>query len=141
MEPAVEKLEALFQKSEAELDYMEKRLKLNLVTQAAENGSDGPVTQNPALVLEKLKVMKARHAELSAQLTQITAAQEESMGAIRRNLQSITELIHSAHNTAAVTVNPLTESQKLAAEELASAVAVPWLPQCDKDGGAEHEGH
>ncbi|KAF7651230.1 hypothetical protein LDENG_00113820 [Lucifuga dentata] len=121
MEAAVEKLEVLFQKSEAELDYMEKRLKLDLVTQS---GSEGFLTQeNPALMLAKLKAMKSRHAALKAQLTHITAAQDQSMEAIRRNLRSMTELIHNVHNTAAVEIIPLTESQQQAAELLASAVS------------------
>ncbi|XP_035770704.1 spindle and kinetochore-associated protein 2 [Neolamprologus brichardi] len=43
METTVEKLEAMFLKAEADLDYIEKRLKLDFINSSAENGCPAEV--------------------------------------------------------------------------------------------------
>uniref|UniRef100_UPI003AAF9899 SKA complex subunit 2 n=1 Tax=Centroberyx gerrardi TaxID=166262 RepID=UPI003AAF9899 len=120
METTVEKLEAMFQKSEADLDYIEKRLKLDFVNQTTENGS--PAEENPVVLLENLVAIKAKHTALCSQVKEIAAAQEESMDSIRRNLNSVMQLMQQFQETADVQVLPLTESEQEAAELLGSAV-------------------
>ncbi|XP_033504473.1 SKA complex subunit 2 isoform X5 [Epinephelus lanceolatus] len=120
METTVEKLEAMFLKSEADLDYIEKRLKLDFINSAAENGC--PAEENPAVMLENLRAIKAKHTELCSQVKEIAAAQKESMDSIRNNLSSAMELVQHFQQTTDVEVQPLTESEQESAELLGSAV-------------------
>ncbi|XP_033504446.1 SKA complex subunit 2 isoform X3 [Epinephelus lanceolatus] len=161
METTVEKLEAMFLKSEADLDYIEKRLKLDFINSAAENGC--PAEENPAVMLENLRAIKAKHTELCSQVKEIAAAQKESMDSIRNNLSSAMELVQHFQQTTDVEVQPLTESEQESAELLGSAVTdtttqVPpaeaasgqqqplsceyeeWLPQYAEDKAVEDEG-
>ncbi|XP_071317592.1 SKA complex subunit 2 [Trachinotus anak] len=121
METTVDKLEAMFLKSEADLEYIEKRLRLDFINSTAENGS--PAEENPALLLENLAAIKAKHAALCSQVKEIAAAQKESMDSIRNNLGSVMELIQHFQQTTDVEVQPLTQSEQQAAELLVSAVS------------------
>ncbi|XP_074466931.1 SKA complex subunit 2 [Sebastes fasciatus] len=120
METTVEKLEAMFLKSEADLEYIEKRLKLDFYKKAAENGS--PSEENPAVMLENLRAIKAKHAALCSQVKDIAAAQKESMDSIRTNLSTAMDLVQHFQQTTAVEVEPLTESEQESAELMGSAV-------------------
>ncbi|KAM4603694.1 SKA complex subunit 2-like [Polymixia lowei] len=120
METTVEKLEAMFQKSEADLEYIEKRLKLDFVANTTEQGA--PAEDNLVGLLENLVAIKARHAALSTQVKQIAAAQKESMDSIRIHVNSTLQLIQHFQQTADVEVLPLTETEQEAAELLGSAV-------------------
>ncbi|KAM9788991.1 SKA complex subunit 2 [Neosynchiropus ocellatus] len=98
METTVEKLEMMFSKSEADLDYIEKRLRLNFTNNAANN--EGSSEENPAVMLENLLSIKAKHAELCSQVKEIAAAQKESMDSIRQNMGTIVDLLqHCQHNS------------------------------------------
>ncbi|KAM9348687.1 SKA complex subunit 2 [Symphorus nematophorus] len=119
METTVEKLEAMFVKSEADLEYIEKRLKLDFINNTAENGC--PAEENPAVMLENLRAIKAKHTALCSQVKEIAAAQKESMDSIRNNLSSVMELIQHFQQTTDVEVQPMTESEQQAAELLGSA--------------------
>uniref|UniRef100_A0A3Q1GA37 Protein FAM33A n=1 Tax=Acanthochromis polyacanthus TaxID=80966 RepID=A0A3Q1GA37_9TELE len=119
METTVEKLEAMFLKSEADLDYIEKWLKLDFMN-AGENGC--PVEENPVMMLENLKVIKAKHSALCTQVKDIAAAQKESMDSIRNNLNSAMELIQHFQQTTDVKVEALTMSETNSAALLDSAV-------------------
>ncbi|XP_023260595.1 spindle and kinetochore-associated protein 2 [Seriola lalandi dorsalis] len=119
METTVDKLEAMFLKSEADLEYIEKRLRLDFINSTAESGS--PAEENPAVMLENLTAIKAKHAELCSQVKEITAAQKESMDSIRNNLGSVMKLIQHLQQTTDVEVQPLTESEQQSADLLASA--------------------
>ncbi|XP_032388996.1 SKA complex subunit 2 isoform X2 [Etheostoma spectabile] len=121
METTVEKLEAMFLKSEADLEYIEKRLKLDFINNAAENGC--PAEENPALMLENLRAIKAKHTALCSQVKEIAAAQKESMDSIRNELSSAMELVQHFQQTADVEVPPLTTSEQEAAELLGTAVS------------------
>ncbi|TKS83033.1 Spindle and kinetochore-associated protein 2 [Collichthys lucidus] len=108
-----------FLKSEADLEYIEKRLKLDFINSAAENGC--PAEENPAVMLETLRSIKAKHTALCAQVTEIAAAQKESMDSIRNNLGSVMGLIQHFQETTDVEVQPPTESVQESAELLGSA--------------------
>ncbi|XP_054482105.1 spindle and kinetochore-associated protein 2 [Anoplopoma fimbria] len=121
METTVEKLEAMFQKSEADLEYIERRLKLDFIKDTTENGC--PAEENPAVMLENLRAIKAKHASLCSQVKEIAAAQKESMDSIRNNLGSAMEMVQQFQQTTDVEVQPLTESERESAELLGSAVS------------------
>ncbi|XP_047462225.1 spindle and kinetochore-associated protein 2 [Mugil cephalus] len=120
METTVEKLEAMFLNSEADLGYIEKRLKLDFINVTAENGC--PAEENPALMLENLMAIKAKHAALCSQVKEIVAAQQESMDSIRKSLSDAMELVEHFKQTADVEVEPLTEPEQESAELLGLAV-------------------
>lgn len=133
-----------FLKSEADLDYIEKRLKLDFINIAAENGR--PAEENPAVMLENLRTIKAKHAELCSQVKEIAASQKESMDSIRNNLGSVMEMIQHFQQSADVQVQPATESVQESAELLgiaeevtaevapAAAASGPQLPHsCEYD--------
>nr|XP_057943389.1 spindle and kinetochore-associated protein 2 isoform X1 [Doryrhamphus excisus] len=125
METAVENLELMFSKSEAGLDHIEKRLKLDLTNHTAENGRFPEkntlsatlcLQENPAMMLERLRAIKDKHTALCSQMTEIAAAQKESMFSTRENINRAAALIQHFAQTG-MEVHSLAESvQKL--EEL-----------------------
>ncbi|KAK1882434.1 Spindle and kinetochore-associated protein 2 [Dissostichus eleginoides] len=121
METTVDKLEAMFLKSEADLEYIEKRLKLDFINNTSENGCK----ENPAVMLENLRAIKAKHAALSSQVKEIAAAQKESMDSIRNNLSTAMELVQHFQQTTDEQVDPATESEQESAELLGAAVSEP----------------
>ncbi|XP_010784378.1 SKA complex subunit 2 [Notothenia coriiceps] len=123
METTVDKLEAMFLKSEADLEYIEKRLKLDFINNASENGC--PAKENPAVMLENLRAIKAKHTALSSQVKEIAAAQKESMDSIRNNLSTAMELVEHFQHTTDEQVDPATESEQESAELLGAAVSEP----------------
>ncbi|XP_024117020.1 spindle and kinetochore-associated protein 2 [Oryzias melastigma] len=123
METTVEKLEAMFQKSEADLDYIERRLKLDFINSTAENGSSAE--ENPAVMLENLKAVKAKYSLLCSEVKEITNAQKESMDSIRTSLSGIMEVIKQCQQTSDLEVSSLTELEQEAAALLGAAVSSP----------------
>ncbi|KAF3841423.1 hypothetical protein F7725_007285 [Dissostichus mawsoni] len=121
METTVDKLEAMFLKSEADLEYIEKRLKLDFINNTSENGCE----ENPAVMLENLRAIKAKHAALSSQVKEIAAAQKESMNSIRNNLSTAMELVQHFQQTTDEQVDPATDSEQESAELLGAAVSEP----------------
>uniref|UniRef100_A0A3Q3JYR0 Protein FAM33A n=1 Tax=Monopterus albus TaxID=43700 RepID=A0A3Q3JYR0_MONAL len=96
------------QRSEADLEYIEKRLKLDFINNTAENG--GPPEENPAVMLENLRVIKAKHTALCSQVKDITTAQKDCMDSIKNNLGSVMELIQHFQQTIDVEVQIYTEN-------------------------------
>uniref|UniRef100_A0A7N8WR81 Protein FAM33A n=1 Tax=Mastacembelus armatus TaxID=205130 RepID=A0A7N8WR81_9TELE len=82
-------------KSEADLEYIEKRLKLDFINNTTENGC----SENPLMMLENLRAIKAKHTELCSQMKEITAAQKQSMDSIRNSLNSVMELMQHFQQT------------------------------------------
>ncbi|XP_030648626.1 SKA complex subunit 2 [Chanos chanos] len=120
METAVDKLEAMFQKAEADLEYVEKRLKFDFLTSARENGAS---EENPVKLLENLTAIKARHAALCAEVVEIEAEQKKSMDSIREHLSTSLMLVEELQRRADVEIPPLTEKEQEAKEVLCSSVA------------------
>ncbi|KAM6983956.1 SKA complex subunit 2 [Tautogolabrus adspersus] len=141
METTVERLEAMFVKSEADLEYIEKRLKLDFINRPAETGSTAE--ENPAVMLENLRTIRSKHSELCTQLKEISAAQSESMNNIRSSLNSVSQLIQNLQQNQDLKVEPLTEEEKKAAELIGSFLtetksqvsssASEQQPQCESD--------
>ncbi|CAL8275908.1 unnamed protein product [Arctogadus glacialis] len=118
METTVEKLEAMFQKSEADLDYIEKRLKLDFIN-AHHTGDGAPAEENLVGMLDSLGQIKAKHAALSTQVQEIATAQKESMDSIRGQLDGTLQLIQHFQQTDNSKISPLTEEAQEAAELIA----------------------
>ncbi|CAJ1064457.1 spindle and kinetochore-associated protein 2-like isoform X1 [Xyrichtys novacula] len=118
MESTVERLEAMFLKSEADLEYIEKRLKLDFINRPAEGTSTAE--ENPAVMLENLKTIRSKHSELCTQLKEISAAHGESMNNLRSGLSSVNSIIQNLQQNQDLQVEPLTQEQKEAAELLES---------------------
>lgn len=55
--------------------------------------------ENPAVILESLRAIKAKHSTLCSQAKEIAAAQKESMEAIRTNLSNVMKLIQHFQQT------------------------------------------
>ncbi|XP_076875609.1 SKA complex subunit 2 [Brachyhypopomus gauderio] len=139
METAVDKLEAMFQKAEADIDYVEKRLKFDFMTSARENGT---VEGNPVQLLENLQAVKVRHAALCAQVEEIAAEQKRSMESIRAHLNTTVKLVDELQNRADVQVPPLTEEEQEARAALCSSVAAVFetLPEPEKEKELNSQG-
>ncbi|KTF89612.1 hypothetical protein cypCar_00020368 [Cyprinus carpio] len=104
----------MFQKAEADIEYVEKRLKFDFVANAREAGT---VEGNPVQLLENLSAIKARHAALCAQVEEIAAEQKRSMDSIRAHLDTTVQLVQQLQNTADVQAVPTEEPQTQAQSE------------------------
>ncbi|NP_001186604.1 SKA complex subunit 2 [Danio rerio] len=135
----VDKLEAMFQKAEADIEYVEKRLKFDFMASAREAGT---FEGNPVELLENLSAIKARHAALCAQVEEIAAEQKRSMDSIRAHLDTTVQLVQQLQNTADVQVPPLTEEEQEARDALCSSVAalnVEAMPTSEPQSQAQSE--
>uniref|UniRef100_A0A4W4EXQ2 Protein FAM33A n=1 Tax=Electrophorus electricus TaxID=8005 RepID=A0A4W4EXQ2_ELEEL len=109
-----------FQKAEADIDYVEKRLKFDFMTSAREKGT---VEGNPIQLLENLQAVKERHAALCAQVEEIAAEQKRSMESIRAHLDTTVKLVEELQNKADIQAPPLTEAELEARDAICSSVA------------------
>ncbi|XP_029546879.1 SKA complex subunit 2 [Salmo trutta] len=147
METAVDKLEAMFQKAEADMEYMEKRLRLDFLTNVPENSA---AEENPVKLLENLSAIKTRHAALCTQVQEIAAEQKQSMDSIRVHLDTTVQLVQQLQQTADVELPTLTETEQESAEFLGlsvnqNTIEVPMsmelpaqeLPQSSREGEFE----
>ncbi|KAL4660553.1 spindle and kinetochore-associated protein 2 [Arapaima gigas] len=120
METVVNKLEATFQKVEADLEYIEKQLKFECISNIPENGSEA---ENPVKLLEQLNTLKTRHKAIHSQLGEIAALQKASVDEIRTHLNATVKLLQELQQTADFLVPPLTEKEQEAAESLCLPVS------------------
>ncbi|KAG1970409.1 spindle and kinetochore-associated protein 2 [Pimephales promelas] len=135
----VDKLEAMFQKAEADIEYVEKRLKFDFMANVREAGS---FEGNPVQLLENLSAIKARHSALCTQVEEIAAEQKRSMDSIRAHLDTTVQLVQQLQNTADVQVPPLTEEEQEARDALCSSIAalnVEAMPISEPQSQAQSE--
>ncbi|KAK5613663.1 hypothetical protein CRENBAI_018055 [Crenichthys baileyi] len=110
MEPTVEKLETRFLKSEADLEYIERRLKLDFINSAAVSGCSAE--ENVTVMLENLKSLKAKHSVLRSQVSKIIDAQKESMEFIRNRVSRTMELVKHCQQASDLETESLAESEQ-----------------------------
>ncbi|XP_077447770.1 SKA complex subunit 2 isoform X2 [Stigmatopora argus] len=115
METTVEKLECMFSKSEADLDVIEKRLKLEAINHTEENGFS---CESAVVMLERLGAIKEKHKVLRTQMTEVAAAQKMSILSIQDNLNSLTELVQHFQQTTSVKVHSVAEAVQQIEEEV-----------------------
>ncbi|XP_041053505.1 spindle and kinetochore-associated protein 2 isoform X2 [Carcharodon carcharias] len=90
MEAAVNKLEAMFQKAESDLDYIEHKLEFEIVKNLPQST---PTQENPVKLLEQLRVIKSHYHELSVEADQIASEQKEAVDFIRSHLATTLRLV------------------------------------------------
>ncbi|KAK1157436.1 spindle and kinetochore-associated protein 2-like [Acipenser oxyrinchus oxyrinchus] len=119
METAVNKLEAMFQQAESDLQYMEHKLEFEFMSSLPENSA---AEENPVKLLENLSAIKARHKALVTQVEQIALEQKQSMEAIREQLSSTVHIVQQLQQSTDIEVPPLTEEEQAAMQEHCSAL-------------------
>ncbi|KAM8977117.1 spindle and kinetochore-associated protein 2 [Pelodytes ibericus] len=108
METAVNKLEALFQKAESDLDYIEQKLEFEIRKSLPEDSS---VQENPTKLLEQLSSVKTRFKTLSSQLEKIAADQQKSVDNIQTTISSTMKMVQHLQQQTDVQVSPLSEAE------------------------------
>ncbi|KAM6907134.1 SKA complex subunit 2 [Xenentodon cancila] len=120
METTVEKLEAMFLKSEADLDYIERRLKLDFINSSAENGC--PAEENVVVMMENLKSIKVKHSLLFSEAVAVTASQTEVMQSIRSNFRRLVDMIAVCQQSSDGQAGPVSELEQESAALLGLSI-------------------
>ncbi|XP_069471253.1 spindle and kinetochore-associated protein 2 isoform X2 [Ambystoma mexicanum] len=94
MESAVNKLEAMFQKAESDLNYIEQKLDFE-IRKSRPDGS--PLQEDPVRLLEQLSAAKLRYKSLSTQLEKIAAEQKASIESIQNTLADTMTMVEQLH--------------------------------------------
>ncbi|XP_053310851.1 spindle and kinetochore-associated protein 2 [Spea bombifrons] len=108
METAVNKLEALFQKAESDLDYIEQKLEFEIRKSFPE---DALVQENPAKLLEQLGTIKAQFKSLSSQLDKIATEQQKSVESIQDTIANTMQIVQHLQQQTDLQVSPLSEEE------------------------------
>ena len=86
MESTVDKLEAKFQKAEAEIDFISRKLDSEFTGSQA---GDEKVKANPAQILQKLAEVKQQYAAIVQEAEAIKQAQQEAMNFFKGELTTL----------------------------------------------------
>uniref|UniRef100_A0A8C2U3V0 Protein FAM33A n=1 Tax=Coturnix japonica TaxID=93934 RepID=A0A8C2U3V0_COTJA len=97
MEPAVTRLETMFQKAESDLDYIQHRLEFEIMKSLPDNPA---AEENPLALLEEISVVKSRYKALCTQLEKVSLEQRESMNGIRAALEGTMKIIQTLQQRA-----------------------------------------
>ncbi|XP_041053506.1 spindle and kinetochore-associated protein 2 isoform X3 [Carcharodon carcharias] len=115
MEAAVNKLEAMFQKAESDLDYIEHKLEFEIVKNLPQST---PTQENPVKLLEQLRVIKSHYHELSVEADQIASEQKEAVDFIRSHLATTLRLVQKLREQSDLKSCPLTENEQWAMQKV-----------------------
>ncbi|KAE8624931.1 hypothetical protein XENTR_v10006096 [Xenopus tropicalis] len=115
METAVNKLEALFQKAESDLDYIEQKLEFEIRKSLPEDAS---VQENPVKLLEQLATVKSRFKSLSAQLETIAADQQKSVDSIQATIGNTLKIVQHLQQQTDFQVSPFSQEELCALQQL-----------------------
>uniref|UniRef100_A0A8C4XC00 Protein FAM33A n=1 Tax=Erpetoichthys calabaricus TaxID=27687 RepID=A0A8C4XC00_ERPCA len=105
-----------FQKAEADLQYVEKKLESDFMVMLPEHASE-----NPVKLLEKLSAVKSRHKALCAQMQEIALEQKNSISAMQSHLNTAIHILQKLEQS--TSIPPLTEQEKQAAVHLNVSVS------------------
>ncbi|KAJ1185750.1 hypothetical protein NDU88_002537 [Pleurodeles waltl] len=115
MESAVNKLEAMFQKAESDLNYIEQKLEFEI----RKRHPDSPPSQeDPVKLLEQLSAAKLRYKSLSAQLEKITVEQKESIASIQSTLANTMKMVQQLQQHTDLKLLPLSEEEQTSLQQL-----------------------
>ncbi|KAM9320466.1 spindle and kinetochore-associated protein 2 [Gastrophryne carolinensis] len=114
METAVNKLEALFQKAESDLDYIEQKLDFEIKKSLPE---DSATQENPTKLLEQLTSVKSRFKSLSAQLDKISTDQQKSVESIQQTLASTLKVVQQLQQQTDFQVQPMSDEELQALQQ------------------------
>ncbi|XP_030078455.1 spindle and kinetochore-associated protein 2 [Microcaecilia unicolor] len=115
METAVNKLEAMFQKAECDLDYIEQKLEFEIRKSLPDNSVE---QENPVKLLEELSLVKLRCKSLCGQLQKLSAQQKETMDCIHTTLVNTIGLVQHLQHQADLELSPLSEEERAAIQKL-----------------------
>ncbi|XP_029467349.1 spindle and kinetochore-associated protein 2 [Rhinatrema bivittatum] len=115
METAVSKLEAMFQKAECDLDYIEQKLEFEIRKSLPD---DSVPQENPVKLLEQLSLVKLRYKTLCGQLEKIAAEQKATMDCIHTTLASTMRIVLHLQQQAEFESSPLSEEEQIAVQKL-----------------------
>lgn len=116
MEEEVNKLELMFQKADSDLDYIQYRVEYEIKT----NHPDSAGEKNPVTLLKELSAIKSRYQTLHARLKPIAVEQKETKRRICTALNKTTTMIQELQKQIDLELSPLTEEEKIAAQQLKS---------------------
>ncbi|XP_068124747.1 spindle and kinetochore-associated protein 2 [Hyperolius riggenbachi] len=111
METAVNKLEALFQKAESDLDYIEQKLEFEIRKSLPEEST---TQDNPTKLLEQLASVKSRFKSLSTQLDKIASDQQKSVDGIQQTIANTLKMVQLLQQQTDLQVPPFTEEERQA---------------------------
>ncbi|XP_063809982.1 spindle and kinetochore-associated protein 2 isoform X2 [Pseudophryne corroboree] len=114
METAVTKLEALFQKAESDLDYIEQKLEFEIRKSLPEDSS---AQENPTKLLEQLASVKSRFKSLSSQLDKIAADQQKSVERIQTTIANTMKMVQHLQQQTDFQVPPFSEEELRALQQ------------------------
>ncbi|XP_001509447.2 spindle and kinetochore-associated protein 2 isoform X3 [Ornithorhynchus anatinus] len=115
MEAAVSKLEAMFQKAESDLDYIQHKLEFEIMKSLPHSPSG---EENPVTLLEELSEVKSRYKALCAQLEQVAKEQKESMTSICTTLDTTMKMVQQLQQQTNMELSPLDEEEQSALQKL-----------------------
>ncbi|KAM7449437.1 regulation of microtubule polymerization or depolymerization [Porites harrisoni] len=101
MEPAVDKLEALFQKAESDLNYISLRLESEFSQQFSESCQD---ELNPIKLLKRINQAKQRFKSLSEEASCICSKQEEIKDVLTDQMLACQDLLRQLQKRAGLSV-------------------------------------
>ncbi|CAI9612093.1 unnamed protein product [Staurois parvus] len=114
METAVNKLEALFQKAESDLDYIEQKLEFEIRKSLPDESA---AQENPTKLLEQLASVKSRFKTLSAQLDKIATDQQKSVESIQQTITNTLKIVQNLQQQTDLQVPPLSEEELQALQQ------------------------
>ncbi|XP_078363210.1 SKA complex subunit 2-like isoform X2 [Oculina patagonica] len=101
MEPAVDKLEALFQKAESDLNYISLRLETEFSQQFADSGQE---QLNPIKLLQRINQAKTRFKCLSEQAAHTNSQQQLIQAGLRDQMLACQDLLRHSQKCAGLLV-------------------------------------
>ncbi|XP_017677179.1 PREDICTED: spindle and kinetochore-associated protein 2 [Lepidothrix coronata] len=133
METAVARLEAMFQKAEADLDWIQHRLEYEIMKIFPD---DTPPEENPLAILEGLSAAKARYQALCTRMDGIAREQKEAMRGIQASVENTMKTVQELQQKAGLESLPLSAEEQAAAQQLGSQTGTEIESSVGKPGCA-----
>jgi len=136
MEPAVDKLEALFQKAESDLNYISLRLETEFSQQFSDSDQD---ELNPIKLLDRVNRAKVRFKCLSEAASSTHSKQQEIQDGLRNQLLACQNLLRHLQTCAGLSVLEInTDEQFLQALESRPRIDTTGSEQSADEEGKEN---
>ncbi|XP_032901659.1 spindle and kinetochore-associated protein 2 isoform X2 [Amblyraja radiata] len=129
METAVNKLAAMFQKAQSDLDYIEHKLEFEMLKNLPQCTAP---QENPIKLLEQLRVIKSRYRDLCAEADQIAIERKESVDFIRTQLAATLQLVQKLQDQSDLKSCPLTEDEQWAVQKIMKSEILAGVDPCEK---------
>jgi len=133
MEKAVDNLESMFDKAEADLNFLSRKLEFH-----TENEQGVESQHNPVRLLKKVEEVKTEYAAIVGDVTAIQKAQKEAADFFRSQLLSLTQMLGKLEGETGLSPE-LTESTLNQFEELSDCLGIPHEDMLAVGGEGEVE--